>query len=226
MRQAGVSVPLDSRMAAARSASYGRLHQQPAMANPLSVAEFRAVSRERSRQQTTEEIMTDAEIREMTDSEGGSMSFFCSLIAKIMGAEEVVILARDNKQELSVGSRGFPNSSRMIAMLRFVARHIENAERGTPDPDAPPVVNRAKMQPAGKCPACDVSMYFPPDLPVPIPDSAALVCTCGAFLKPCHDETGTLGARLMNADEIFAMPDDMRNNMLRYRRVLAEIDRE
>lgn len=71
---------------------------------------------------------------------------------------------------------------------------------------------------AGDCPVCHSKVFGPLKRP-PIADHYAAVCQCGSFLLPHWDSTDTLcGLTLMTEQQVAALPDEVRNTLVRLRR--------
>jgi hypothetical protein len=131
----------------------------------------------------------------------------------IRQAEVCVISMRLPNKEISVCSFGIPRGL-VPSALEFFARHVHDK-----DEENEAVTNELlKMiddDRKGTCPACDVTVILARKIKEGDADSA-LVCQCGSFLIPTLRE-GTLHLRLMTLDEVVALPDKVRIEMLRER---------
>jgi hypothetical protein len=131
----------------------------------------------------------------------------------IRQAEVCVLSMRLPNKEIAVFSCGIPRGL-VAKALTYFAEHIHNEDEEN-EALAQELVKLIDDDRKGTCPACDVTVILAKRIKEGQSD-AALVCQCGSFLIPTLRD-GTLQLRLMTLDEVVALRDEVRIEMLRDR---------
>lgn len=125
----------------------------------------------------------------------------------------------DKAGKLCVTSIGIRHGSIPI-ILRAFADHVESEQPDELESNEPP-----RSYPRGVCPCCqrDVAVDPASHEAITAPNTySILVCVCGAFVIPNMVAEGAVQFRLITAEEIAELPDDVRIELIRRRKYLEE----
>lgn len=157
-----------------------------------------------------------------TEVEGDNEEQVARCIAMLRSAKYVVMCCLDSDDEMTVIRKGIPEE-----MLPAALRHFADSLAGViAEQMVKQAVEAVPDSHKGRCPSCAEQVVMLPtddgeNIRMVKGRRARAVCTCGAFLLPTVLDDGGLGLRLMTMEEIAALTDEQRNQMLSVRRRYA-----
>lgn len=138
----------------------------------------------------------------------------------IREARIFVVAAVGRDDRLAISSLGV-STGRIPEILRDFADHIDGEHR---ESVADKMLEQLPPDRKATCPCCAHQVFVTREIPgrMMAIGHAMCVCMCGAFLVPSRGESGSLLLRLVTDEEIAALPDQIRNDMIRTRRELED----
>lgn len=149
----------------------------------------------------------------------------------VKSAKIMVLGCIDSEGHLRFATIGLDYND-IPATLRNFASHIERDRQLAEDNSRMEYIREqvAKMpnDRKGTCPQCGELVILLREIPKEAmrkdgTKHACCVCSCGAFLVPSSDESGALALRYMSDEEIIALPDQIRIQMMRARKHFLEL---
>jgi hypothetical protein len=170
--------------------------------------------------------MSKIESGEVGGAEASNEEQIQEAIAILRRGRYVVLCCIEQDDQLTVIRKGIPEVALPGALRHFAETLAGMMASKAVEEAAQEVLEATPESAKGRCPSCkQVVVMCSPESDLRALRSGNItqraVCGCGAFLVPYSLDDGGLGLRIMTMDEVAALPDGSRNQMLSLRKRYA-----